>query len=506
MISQKQTESLSGTDHPYHPSSSVQSLTSAASSLSPTFARPVVTLNGSASSVEAQSNRSQSSLPLTNHLQDRANGVHASHSSKTAGHVPTDQNVRSPNSVPSRSTSVRSISETPAIAAIPAKPLIFAAMASVEESPPSRQQAPWATNLSPSPSLLNHAMVNISPSGFPSSPLDGPSRQPVVSPQYKEKSSPAASHSFSPARRHVGSIDVSSPTSMPTSPRFAPEPASQRPSTPSNSFRKPSKTGLFSPIPESPSISVGPMDSLSAPSDIPSRNGPRTLAKVRPTTPVDSRKGKIPQDLEYGSLRRPGIPLDDDPFAKVEGVRMLKPGTSKDLVNPTSRDGISKKRDGHAKPHKGKHGSTEHLRSLSPNVTKGQGHSTDMDTATMLGLALQHGQISLEEQTASEAYRRAEKAPRTRSHVFAQLVDCLHVSTVLSCLLSYLSFYDWCVLFCVSKHISTSLCASKDLKEEVLERFLATVGYTRWISSEPEPLPLSLMVCLFRAVFLPTSS
>jgi hypothetical protein len=61
-------------------------------------------------------------------------------------------------------------------------------------------------------------------------------------------------------------------------------------------------------------------------------------------------------------------------------------------------------------------------------------------------------------------------------------------------LLQYLSFYDWCILQGVSKSLRSQLSHIKELKEEVLERYLSTIGYTRWIWEEKEPLTISLRV------------
>ena len=64
---------------------------------------------------------------------------------------------------------------------------------------------------------------------------------------------------------------------------------------------------------------------------------------------------------------------------------------------------------------------------------------------------------------------------------------------LLRALLQYLSFYDWCILQGVSKNLRSQLNHTKELKEEVLERYLSTIGYARWIW-EKEPLVISLRV------------
>ena len=64
-------------------------------------------------------------------------------------------------------------------------------------------------------------------------------------------------------------------------------------------------------------------------------------------------------------------------------------------------------------------------------------------------------------------------------------------------LLGYLSFYDWIVLSSISKQIRNQLQEERDLREEVLERYLDTIGYERWGWGEPEPLALSLRVLFY---------
>ena len=75
-----------------------------------------------------------------------------------------------------------------------------------------------------------------------------------------------------------------------------------------------------------------------------------------------------------------------------------------------------------------------------------------------------------------------------------QLESHLLHPQLLRALLQYLSFYDWCVLQGVSKNLRSQLSHDKELKEEVLERYLSTIGYARWTWEEKEPLVISLRV------------
>jgi hypothetical protein len=74
------------------------------------------------------------------------------------------------------------------------------------------------------------------------------------------------------------------------------------------------------------------------------------------------------------------------------------------------------------------------------------------------------------------------------------LVQFLSDPTLLSTLLAFLSFYDWCMLMAVSKEIRILLVRTKELREVILEKYLRTVGYSRWMWDDPEPLSLSLQV------------
>lgn len=65
---------------------------------------------------------------------------------------------------------------------------------------------------------------------------------------------------------------------------------------------------------------------------------------------------------------------------------------------------------------------------------------------------------------------------------------------LLRTLLQYLSFYDWCILQGTNKSLRSQLSHVRELKEEVLERYLSTIGYARWVWEEDEPLPISLRV------------
>jgi hypothetical protein len=74
------------------------------------------------------------------------------------------------------------------------------------------------------------------------------------------------------------------------------------------------------------------------------------------------------------------------------------------------------------------------------------------------------------------------------------LVDCLVHASVLGPVLACLTFSEWSVLSSVNRELLLSLQRSDELREEVLERYLSTVGYRRWSLPTPDPLFLSLKV------------
>jgi hypothetical protein len=78
------------------------------------------------------------------------------------------------------------------------------------------------------------------------------------------------------------------------------------------------------------------------------------------------------------------------------------------------------------------------------------------------------------------------------------LTDFIADPEFLQMLLEYLTFFEWSLLAGVSRTIRVLMVQTKDVREEVLEKFLRPVGYQRWSWEEiPEPLSLSLQVSLF---------
>jgi hypothetical protein len=85
--------------------------------------------------------------------------------------------------------------------------------------------------------------------------------------------------------------------------------------------------------------------------------------------------------------------------------------------------------------------------------------------------------------------RLREATPEPR---FYPLVAHFAHSILLEELLSYLTYYEWFVLASVSKEIRRTMY--KEGREQVLERYLQTVGYACWAWNPPEPLKLQVEV------------
>jgi hypothetical protein len=500
------------------------------------------TPNGSATSLVTQSQHSHSTAlssgPSSASLQHDVEGKHP----PEAEHPPrmdhaNDWQSKSQTSIPSRSASVRSISDTPANAAIRSKPLIFAAMPSVDERrppPPPKPSQPFA--LGPPPGSRAH--VNAA-QHQPLPPIEqrppSPSPPPPLPPKPTAPAAPLHEVGAPGGPRRFGggtSLDYSSPLPTPPSSanvqRFVQQneamssPLPPPPLNPVHRPRRPSKSGSSSPktrpasiLPAWPPVnaarpgSSGGAGQPLAVSHGHSHGGSRAHAKTRPVTPVSqggtgaSPRKKPTLELEYDPSRPAGLPLDDDPFAKVEGVQMLRPSSSSgreaaassprvDGSNP--RKSSHHARDGRAvdrRPHQPRNGSA--IVQTAPVHAMVKDLETRADAYVNPRLPpppTHHHTPSL-----PEAYHTPDKGKgRAYDETPFTLFACLSDHAILSCLLMYLSFNDWCVLSSVNKHIRTALWLQRPLREEVLERFLETVGYTRWRFPDPEPLCLSLMV------------
>ena len=267
-------------------------------------------------------------------------------------------------------------------------------------------------------------------------------------------------------------------------------------------------------------------------------------------------------ELDEDTKSKAGIVLDDDPFARVEGVAMLRPlssfGGEKEDDDNKDRESVvsgrsNEKKYGHRKSfssikgpsvsslngissHVGLEEEEEKSPSTPPVVVVVEGvapptpvspeeqhrtttttkkkkkkkkrHDDDGQTESTLAPMLETEVTSsvpvtsTEEQSLPELdlemEMKLELEPEPEPEPIllptCTIIDFLSDPQLLSSLLSFFTFYDWCLLSSLSKEIRKLLVQSPVLRETVLERFLKTVGYSRWIWDDPDPLLLSLQV------------
>ena len=233
---------------------------------------------------------------------------------------------------------------------------------------------------------------------------------------------------------------------------------------------------------------------------------PRVLTKARPSTPQKTGTTSC-----HKVLPAPGDPLllDDDPFARVGGVKMLKPRS----CSCASGGDISSSEDGHVKmlgtppPPIPK----APLTPVSPDdvsmavpekspptpvspdnykVARQQRRGQWLEKAPPPAVAeVVAKQLSVEEGEQVEEQPRQPTPPPTYFPILAMLSD----ANLLPLLLSYLSYSEWLALYSANKQVQ-ALFQSRILREFVLVRYLSTVGYSKWNYEWAEPVPLSLKV------------
>ncbi|KIK70592.1 hypothetical protein GYMLUDRAFT_282397 [Collybiopsis luxurians FD-317 M1] len=238
---------------------------------------------------------------------------------------------------------------------------------------------------------------------------------------------------------------------------------------------------------------------------------------------------------EFEKTGRVAIPLDEDPFAKDEGVKMLpakqtqesKTDNWESAANISSSASI-KSQSVPSSNNVGLPMEEEVERresSLYQNI-EGEGEPIVDTASTTLGQVMRPiTPPSPEQYRIARSRRRGDNLPQVPPSEISSipprtdrpaepfpLALFLSNPSLLSLLLSFLAYWDWCNLFGVSKKIRVMFegmngnGSNELLKEEVLERFLRTVGYTRWVWRENEPVTLSLMDLhdYMRGVSLPT--
>ncbi|KAH9476324.1 hypothetical protein JR316_0011899 [Psilocybe cubensis] len=222
----------------------------------------------------------------------------------------------------------------------------------------------------------------------------------------------------------------------------------------------------------------------------------RSASKSRPNTPMTTSKLLSSVDpalqVEQTDVGDVGIPLDDDPFARVEGVKMLPNST---------QAGGTKERNASRHRNKGSVSVKESSIMDSKGENAPQDSPPEMENHSSIPLT----PVSPEDLRKAKKDKKSKKtteAPPTVAETIAALespppepvtmVQILSDPQLLSNILSYLSFYDWCILSSISKEIRILFVRTPTLRETILETFLRTVGYCRWTWDDKEPLSLSL--------------
>ncbi|CAK5274200.1 unnamed protein product [Mycena citricolor] len=253
-----------------------------------------------------------------------------------------------------------------------------------------------------------------------------------------------------------------------------------------------------SPSPPPRAVDVRPLDVRPIevkPIDVKPPTAHRTLVKPRSTTP--QRKPSIPQIVPEVN-RQSMLLLDEDPFAKIEGVRVMAPSVSSP-VSSSAEESLDAEVSEKASV-------SEKAADLSERATVVSENATAPSTPERTVASLPSAPSSPEDYRAARSQRRGnvlDKAPppsvlgvevrETRIPGPFPLALFVADPQLLTALLPYLSFYEWCILSAVSKEIRITFVGTKDLREAALERYLRTVGYARWTWADPDPLELTLL-------------
>ena len=215
--------------------------------------------------------------------------------------------------------------------------------------------------------------------------------------------------------------------------------------------------------------------------------------------------------------------LDHDPFARNDGVRMLKPG-SREGRTPPSREGTSQgvfwgeevkgplvghpvQIQAQVQVERPNAGPDVDAGAVAAGSDAGMPAPTPSAPGTATGLVeAQRPSWWMVTRPPPESKVAGPSGMQGYGDVAADadqvtaytkvptLLDCLKHPNVLGPVLVCLTFAEWTVLSYVSRELRILLQKSDDLREEVLERYLSTVGYRRWSLPTPDPLSLSLKV------------
>ncbi|KAG5644436.1 hypothetical protein DXG03_008531 [Asterophora parasitica] len=204
----------------------------------------------------------------------------------------------------------------------------------------------------------------------------------------------------------------------------------------------------------------------------------RSPAKGRPLTPSQGQSHAKAIQVQREVL------VDEDPFAKVDGVKILGGSTSRPPSPGSSLAGGAGR------------GPRQKLR---VEMFSNSGHESRSELArfgSQAKVQMPPSPVSLEKARV----REVEQEPQTAAPPIIgagvngtedRITPLLAMPQLLGTLLGFLSFYEWCMILSLSREIRFMIVQNPALRETVLERFLKTLGYARW-TWEHEPLSISL--------------
>jgi hypothetical protein len=175
------------------------------------------------------------------------------------------------------------------------------------------------------------------------------------------------------------------------------------------------------------------------------------------------------QTLEVDmTIDRAGLDLDDDPFAKAEPVMLMPSQPPTPPTKPsTPATGVL----------------------LSDNSAEIPAMSSNnRDTKYT------NGSVAAAAADVMSPRRQMKQPAGKELPESFSFISVISNPICLSSLLECLSFYDWCMIYSISKEIRKILQDDAELREAILLRFLRTSGYERWSFNEPEPIAISLTV------------
>ncbi|KAG5635113.1 hypothetical protein H0H81_012404 [Sphagnurus paluster] len=391
-----------------------------------------------------------------------------------------------PSNSPPRKSSVKAANSP----LVTGKPLIFTAMASIDQDSPPRPLPQICQSKSQSkanPTLRQQYSSNPGELGPPPVRKESLHSRPLPLPQYvpprPRPQIPNGNHHFAP----------------PVLPPFSQqETFEQPPPLPSKDFQTnalnptPPPVPSVEHLPRAPSRTRRPSSKTrhSQPTDpaLPTNTTShhRTPAKGRPATPISP--GPVgPLQIDPDTL------VDQDPFAKTEGVTLVKPSSSRPTTPSSGIDGNGKGRKSHEASEEEQQrysdavSHTELTRPRSVYSQHGASHTPRTQTPP--------SPVMPEKRLPGHSARRLSKGKRSKSRgpeptvVAPPIIDSFEGAddrltpfmsqpNLFATLLSFLSFYDWCMVLSISREIRFMIVQDPALREAVLERFLKTVGCT----------------------------